>query len=163
MSECCIAKNIGTWNVRTLKDEGKLNGLLLEMSRLKIDILSVAETHWDNRIPEAFEEKEYTAPDSSYNDTVIDTFYENLQSYISLVPSNHKLVLIGDWNAKVGKHCHLIWPTVTGKYGASSCSIGGEKLLQFCAINDLSSANTIYRYNLSRIATWLPWQNKKSS
>jgi len=34
--------NIGTWNVRKLKEEQKLYNLLSEMSRLRLDIL---ETH----------------------------------------------------------------------------------------------------------------------
>lgn len=37
---------IGTWNVRSLFDAGKLANLTQEMNRLKLDILGVAETWW---------------------------------------------------------------------------------------------------------------------
>ena len=45
--EGCIVTNIGTWNVRTLNEGGKRQHLLSEMTRMKIDILGVSETHWN--------------------------------------------------------------------------------------------------------------------
>ena len=38
---------IGTWNVHTLKSDGKLKQLLSEMEKFKVDILDVSETHWN--------------------------------------------------------------------------------------------------------------------
>ena len=40
--------NIGTWNVRTLNNEGNLDLLLKNMKSINIKILEVAETHWNN-------------------------------------------------------------------------------------------------------------------
>lgn len=37
---------IGTWNVRTLYEAGKLDNLMVEFEELKLDILGIAETHW---------------------------------------------------------------------------------------------------------------------
>lgn len=37
---------IGTWNVRTLYDTGRLKNLLLEMQRLDIQMMGVCETRW---------------------------------------------------------------------------------------------------------------------
>ncbi|XP_030754468.1 craniofacial development protein 2-like [Sitophilus oryzae] len=37
---------IGTWNIRSLFDAGKLANLTREMNRLSLDILGVAETWW---------------------------------------------------------------------------------------------------------------------
>lgn len=39
-------KRVGTWNVRTLLQSGKLKNLLIEMERLKLDILGIAEMRW---------------------------------------------------------------------------------------------------------------------
>jgi hypothetical protein len=39
-------KRVGTWNVRTLLQTGKLENLKVEMKRLKIDILGVSEMRW---------------------------------------------------------------------------------------------------------------------
>lgn len=39
---------IGTWNVRSLYEAGKLANTIKEMKRLNIDILGVSETFWSN-------------------------------------------------------------------------------------------------------------------
>ena len=46
---------IATWNVRTMNDDGKLDQLLNEVTRFKIDILGASETHWTTDTQEAFE------------------------------------------------------------------------------------------------------------
>ena len=56
LPEGCKALNIGTWNTRTLSHDFKLENLLTEMIRLKIDILGVSEIHWTKETPEAFEQ-----------------------------------------------------------------------------------------------------------
>ena len=38
--------NIGTWNVRTLFQPGKLDNLIQELNHMKIDIMGIAETRW---------------------------------------------------------------------------------------------------------------------
>ena len=38
--------NIGTWNVRTLYQPGKLDNLIQELNHMKIDIMGIAETRW---------------------------------------------------------------------------------------------------------------------
>ena len=38
---------IGTWNVRSLSQTGKLDNVLLEMNRLNVDIMGIAETFYD--------------------------------------------------------------------------------------------------------------------
>ena len=37
---------IGTWNVRTLYQKGKLNNVVQEMNRMRINILGISETRW---------------------------------------------------------------------------------------------------------------------
>ena len=39
---------IATWNVRKLKELGKLNTVCREMNRSNIQILGIAETNWNN-------------------------------------------------------------------------------------------------------------------
>ena len=38
--------NIGTWNVRTLYQPGKLGNVIQELNHTKIDIMVIAETRW---------------------------------------------------------------------------------------------------------------------
>ena len=40
---------IGTWNVRTCAQKGKIDNILKEMKRLKINILGLAEMRWKNQ------------------------------------------------------------------------------------------------------------------
>ena len=50
--ECVVMKtlgkllNIGTWNVRTLYQPGKLDNLIQELNHMKIDIVGISETRW---------------------------------------------------------------------------------------------------------------------
>ena len=37
---------IGTWNVRTLYHRGKIDNCIMEMERLQIDVLGLAEVKW---------------------------------------------------------------------------------------------------------------------
>ena len=37
---------LGTWNVRTLYQAGKLDNLIQEMENMRLDILGISETHW---------------------------------------------------------------------------------------------------------------------
>jgi len=201
---------LGTWNVRLLNTEGNIELLLNEMTKFKIDVLGVAETHWNNEITEAFDEHNFLilhscrrdgikrqgvaiivekqfakhltsyecyserlisatfatdegpttifqvyAPDSSYSDELVESFYDTLQSKIDTVPKNHNYILLGDFNAKVGGDQHDTWPEVVGRYGLGKANERGLQLLQFCAINNLVISNTLYRHSEKRRATWL--------
>ena len=94
------------------------------------------------------------APDTSYTDTEMELFYDELQSKINQLPPNHKYIILGDMNAKVGRDSYSNWPSVVGIYGVGRCNERGERLLQFCAINNLTIVNTLYKHNLSRRITW---------
>ena len=59
---------IATWNVRTMNDDGKLDQLLNEMTRFKIDILGASETHWTTDTQEAFEHQNFVILQAGRND-----------------------------------------------------------------------------------------------
>ena len=210
LPEDCNAVNIGTWNVRTLKEDGKVKLLLNEMLRLRIDILGISETHWNVDTPESWEENGYViitssrrdkvhrqgvaiiikkeiaicltdyniiserimsieintktgpltifqiyAPDSSYDDAEIDMFYNNLQDEINKLPRKNTFMIIGDFNAIVGKHSYVNWPETAGRYSIGTRNIRGERLLQFCAINNLKIVNTLYKHKFRHLVTWI--------
>ena len=54
------------------------------------------------------------APTSNAEEAEVKRFYEDLQDLLELTPKKDVLVIIGDWNAKVGS---LEKPGVTGKFG----------------------------------------------
>ena len=86
------------------------------------------------------------APDSSYPDKEVEEFYNSLQQKISSLPKSEELILMGDFNAKVGSDQHEAWPEVVGRYGLGNDNNRDLQLLQFCAINNLTICNTQFNH-----------------
>ena len=61
---------IGTWNVNGLNQEMKLDILIKEMSKFKMDILGVAETHWTEEISDTFELNGYVIIQARNNNNI---------------------------------------------------------------------------------------------
>jgi hypothetical protein len=76
------------------------------------------------------------APTTSAETADIEEFYSNLQSVL-----NEILILMGDWNSKIGKGEE---PGTGGKYGLGNRNEAGERLLEFCKENTLFLANTYF-------------------
>ena len=53
------------------------------------------------------------APTRNTEETEVERFYEDLQDLLELTPKKDVLVIIGDWNTKVGSQEA---PGVTGKF-----------------------------------------------
>ena len=61
------------------------------------------------------------------------------------------LVIIGDWNAKVGSQ---ETPGVTGKFGLGVQNEAGQRLTVFCQENALVIANTLFQQHKRQLHTW---------
>ena len=74
-------------------------------------------------------------------------FYD-LQVVISSVPSNDVLLVMGDFNARVGcvsnSTSESLWDGVQGSFGVGKINESGESLLSFCALNQLCVMNTMF-------------------
>ena len=80
------------------------------------------------------------------NDTdeeVKDHFYEKLQATVEKKPKHDLLVITGDLNAKVGSDVEG-YERVMGKHGVGTRNDNGEKLCDFCGMNDLMITGTIF-------------------
>ena len=78
-----------------------------------------------------------------------ERFYEDLQDFLELTPKKKKvLVIIGDWNAKVGSQ---ETPGVTGKFGLAMRNEVGQRLIEFCQENALVIANTLFQQHKRRL------------
>jgi len=95
------------------------------------------------------------APDSSYDNEYVEEFFDTLQEEMNKLPPREEIVLLGDFNASVGNDMYENWSEVVGKYGIGTHNQRGSNLLQFCAINDLIIANTIFKHKESRRYTWI--------
>ena len=56
-------------------------------------------------------------------------FYEDLHDLLELTPKNDVLLIIGDWNAKVGSQ---ETPGETGRFGLGVWNVAGQRLIEFC-------------------------------
>ncbi|KAJ8036967.1 Craniofacial development protein 2 [Holothuria leucospilota] len=64
------------------------------------------------------------SPTMTNPDDVKDQFCEELDTIITRVPQTDKLILLGDFSARVGSD-HLVWENVSGKHGIGKCNSNG--------------------------------------
>ena len=79
------------------------------------------------------------APTSNADEAEVEQFCEDLQDLLVLTFKKHVLLIIGDWNAKVGSQ---EIPGVTGKFGLGVQNEAGQRLIEFCQETALVIANT---------------------
>ncbi|KAL1250635.1 hypothetical protein QQF64_018431 [Cirrhinus molitorella] len=73
-----------------------------------------------------------------------DQFYENLTSVINSIPNKEQLILLGDFNARVGAD-NDSWPSCLGKFGVCKMNENGQHLLELCAFHNLCIANSYFQ------------------
>ncbi|KAK6983239.1 craniofacial development protein 2, partial [Biomphalaria glabrata] len=94
------------------------------------------------------------APTMTNPDDVIAKFYEELNSTLLDIPKTEKLLILGDFNARVGSD-HHIWKGVLGKLGIGQCNSNGLLLLQTCAEHKLLISNTIFSLPMRKRTSWM--------
>ncbi|KAJ7427096.1 hypothetical protein WISP_09629 [Willisornis vidua] len=71
-----------------------------------------------------------------------DKFYTDLRRLTQNVPADDKIIILGDFNARVGKNSEA-WKGVLDKHGVGNCNDNGQILVEFCAEQQLTITNTI--------------------
>ena len=79
------------------------------------------------------------APTMSNPEEVKDKFYEDLEALITAVPREDKLVILGDFNARVGTD-YQAWEGVIGRHGVGKSNSNGHLLLKTFLSSTPSSA-----------------------
>ena len=69
------------------------------------------------------------APTMTNSENVIEKFCEDLKSVIEATPKADKLIILGDFNARVGADWRT-WEGVLGRHGIGKCNSNGLLLLQ---------------------------------
>ena len=92
------------------------------------------------------------APTSNAEDAEVEWFYEDLQDLLELTPKKDVLLIIGDWNAKVGSQ---ETPGVTDRFGLEVQNEAGQRLTEFCQENALVMANILFQQHKRRLYTWM--------
>ena len=94
------------------------------------------------------------APTSDYDDSEVEDFYGQLQEVIEETPKKDNLIVLGDWNAKVGKDAQNNWQDTCGPFCNTETNERGHRLLEFAMYNELMLANTFGPHKTSRRWTW---------
>ena len=95
------------------------------------------------------------APTMTNPDENKQAFYNQLASVLSGIARTDKLLLIGDFNARIGRE-HEKWPLVMGKHEIGKCnSSNGELLLALCSEFELIVTNTMFKQKDERKTTWM--------
>ena len=96
-----------------------------------------------------------TNPVSSTSDAnePSNAFYDQLQATLSSIPPKDMVIILGDFNARVGSNFNT-WKSVIGPHGIGEVNSNGVRLLDFCASNHLLITNTWFQHKLSHRATW---------
>jgi len=85
------------------------------------------------------------------DDDVKDSFYTQLHATLDLIPKSDALVVLGDFNARVGCD-NALWPGILGPHGVGEMTDNGERLLNMCSVYQLSVMGT--RFPHRQIHLW---------
>ena len=99
------------------------------------------------------------APTLTSSDEAQDAFYNELNALVKGVTPSDKLILLGDFNARVGTDCNN-WKGVLGPHGTGQLNSNGF-MLSFCAENDLTITNTLFCQADKYKATWMHPRSKQ--
>ena len=92
------------------------------------------------------------APTGASSEEEITAFYEQLQGVLDNVCRKDVIVIMGDWNAKIGKSVHK--SDNIGPYGLGDRNERGDLLDDFCVANELVVSNTTFQQHPRRLYTW---------
>ena len=95
--------------------------------------------------------------DSSEEDKV--SFYLSLHVVVQKVPPADKIIILGDFNARVGRDFET-W-TVLGRHGVGKCNSNALRLLQFCSEMGFYIGNTMFRQKDKFKTTWIHPESKQ--
>ncbi|KAJ7425713.1 craniofacial development protein 2-like protein [Willisornis vidua] len=84
-----------------------------------------------------------------------DKFYTDLRCLTQKVPGDDKIIILGDFNASVGKNSEA-WKGVLSKHDVANCNDNGCLLLEFCA----EPSPTLFQQKDRLKTTWMHPQSK---
>nr|VZI27637.1 unnamed protein product [Spirometra erinaceieuropaei] len=143
-----------------------------ELARYKVDIAALSETRFSKQgqLEEGINDRLMSlrlplwggkfatiisayAPTMTSPDAVRDKFYEDLHALLATVSKADKLIVLGDFNARVGTD-HTAWRGVLGPHGLRGSNDNGLLLLRTCAEHRRILTNTFFCLPERQKATW---------
>ena len=102
----------------------------------------------------------YAPTNEPKNEEESVAFYQALQECVRQVLRRDMLVIMG--NARVENDA-ATWQGTIGRFGAGELNENGERLLNFCALNDMVVTNTLFQHRPCHQHTWFhPAQSSHS-
>ena len=99
------------------------------------------------------------APTLTAEEDVKDQFYEELDEALRSVNGRDKIILLGDFNARVGRRSDL-WNAI-GPQGVGKMNANGLRLLSLCSEHDLVITNTLFRLKTIHKTSWMHPRSKQ--
>ena len=93
------------------------------------------------------------APTMQAETRIKEAFYRDPHNLLRQVDSKDELLILGDFNARVGRGFEL-WKGVLGRHEIGSCNDNGLLLLEFCSEHQLVITNTLLKRKDRFKATW---------
>ena len=93
------------------------------------------------------------APTTDAPDNIIEEFYEVVQEVMDNIPKKDVTILMGNWNAKLGRSASKT--SNIGTFGLGCRHERGDRLEEFCVTNNLVVGNTLFQHHPRRLWTWM--------
>ena len=93
------------------------------------------------------------APTLGASEDIKEHFYDEFDSLIGKIPKVEPLILLGDFNARVGSD-HQSWPSCIGHHGTGRMNDNGQRLLELCSFHGLCITNTFFQSKHQQKVSW---------
>ena len=94
------------------------------------------------------------APTVTHKDEEKEIFYAQLRDIIAGVPSGDRLIILGNFNARVGDDSNT-WHPATGKFGSDNQNQKGLLLAGLWSENELAFTNTYFQNPEKHFLSWI--------
>ena len=99
------------------------------------------------------------SPSFDSSDDVKDRFYDTLFSTLRRISQDDKIILLGDFNARVGRN-HDIWHGGIGFHGVGNMNSRDLRLLFLCSELGLAITNTFFQLCDMHKTSWMHPRSK---
>jgi len=105
------------------------------------------------------QQQRYATIISAYAPMLVDdeadkaAFYSLQNKTLQRIPATDKIILLVDFNARVGRD-HTLWNGATGRHRTGSCNANGESLLKLRNSHNLMITNTVFQQSNRYTTSW---------
>ncbi len=85
-----------------------------------------------------------------------EQFYETLQEMTETIRHHENVIVMGDMNGHVGQNRDGV-EHVIGEFSIGERNQEGERIIDYCVMNNMSIMNTYYKHQESHKWTWYRW------